>query len=58
MILDVKILDDDVPAYPVSAWRFNFISPYFNKHNFREVYRKHVHVEILVQENKWSDLKI
>jgi len=48
MILDVKTLDDDVPAYLVSAWHFNLINPYFNKHNFREVYRKNVHNEILV----------
>jgi len=33
MILDVKTLDDDVPAYLVSAWNFNLINPYYNKHN-------------------------
>ena len=46
MILDVKTLDDDVPAYLVNVWHFNLINPYFNKHNFRQVYRKHVHNKI------------
>jgi hypothetical protein len=48
MILDVKTLDDDVPAYLVNTWHFNLINPYFNKYNYREVYRKHVHSEIFV----------
>ena len=48
MMLDVKTLDDDVPAYLVNAWHFNPINPYFNKYNFGEVYRKHVHIEIQV----------
>jgi len=48
MILDVKTLNNDVPADLVSAWYFSIINPYFNEHNFKEVYGKQGHIEILV----------
>ena len=58
MILDVKTLDDDddddddVPADLVIAWYFNPIRPHFNKHNFTEVCKTRVYIEILLQSFK------